>query len=152
MATHQRILIARRAGDGLVHIGALENPSERIRLFQSNDIQLEQHVTTRPTPHSQRIVAGLKRRFETAALDVAGPWFIVDYDRAIAALTEYDLDTGDRLARDDLKLATPVSVEGVGEGVITGFALCGRIEVSIARYPKGVLTTYAPASRVHALS
>jgi hypothetical protein len=69
----------------------------------------------------------------------------------LAALGEYDLETGDRMSDEGLALAQSVFVDGTGQGVVTGFSACGRVEVSIARYPRGVLTTYAPRGMVHPL-
>jgi hypothetical protein len=85
----------------------------------------------------------LKRRFSLAAMDRDWPWYVVEYQRALAALGEYDLESASAW-RGRSRLGQAVFVDGMGEGVVTGFAECGRIEVSIARYPRGVLTTYAP--------
>src|SRR5690349_12207286 len=96
MTTHQRILIAQRAGDGLVHVGALEEPAERIRLLQTYGVEIDAHTCTRPTPFARQIVTNVKRRFELAALDERGPWFVVEYSRLVRAVGEYDLETGER--------------------------------------------------------
>jgi hypothetical protein len=144
---HPRILVVRRAGDGLVHIGALCSPEERIQLLQSYGVPIDTHVATRPTPHAQRIVANLKRRFSSAALDVSGPWFLVEYERVLRAVGEYDLDTGERVASDEIALHNTVWVDGFGCGKVTGFAPCGRVEVTFNR-TLTALVTQAPRNRV----
>lgn len=146
----QRIAVVRRSGDGLVQIAAVTDVAANLQLLQSFGVEIDAHLATRCTPHARRILQDLRRRFAREAVD-KGPWFAADFFEVRVALAEYDLASGDRIRDDRVALAKPVWVDGVGEGVVTGFSGCGRIEVSIARFPRGVLTTLAPASQVHAL-
>ncbi len=144
----QRLLVAKRAGDGLVHIGATDHPFERLQLLQANGVELEQHFVTRATQHACRILLDLSIRFRARAVDPQGPWYVIDYAKALAALGEYDLDTGERVGAGAIRLHSTVSVEGLGIGKVTGFSLCGRVEVTYARSRHAALITYAPASMV----
>lgn len=149
-----RILVARRAHDGLVYVGALVAPTERLALLTGQGVEIAEHATTRPTPHAHNVVQNLKRRFARASLapmDGAGPWFVVEYGRMLAALGEYDLETGKRVAAEGVPLKAKVHVEGIGEGVVTGFGMCGRIEVLISRAKGVMMQTLAPAKMVTVL-
>jgi hypothetical protein len=151
MTSDARILIARRAPDGLVYLGALESPAERIRLLQENGVDVEQHLVTRPTPHARLIAQRLKRRFARASIEGCGPWFAVEYSRAIAALGEFDLETGERVASERVGLGASVDVDGAGTGRVTGFASCGRIEITVDRFKPASMVVYAPAGLVRPL-
>lgn len=145
-----RIAIVRRAGDGLIQIAAVSDVAANLRLLQSFGVEIDAQTATHPARHARSIVAALRARFHRAAID-GGPWYAIEFFEAREALAEYDLDSGERHRAPGLELARPVRVDGIGEGLVTGFSACGRVQVSINRFPRGVLTTLAPANQVHAL-
>jgi hypothetical protein len=154
MQPQPKILIARRDPDGLVYLGALVAPEARLCLLRSQDVEIAEHHTTRSTPHARRIVDDLKKRFARSSygMEFAGPWFVEEYPNMLAAVGEYDLATGERISCERVKLHETVMVDGVGPGVVTGFHVSGRIEVTSKRYPRGMFVTLAPAASVRALA
>jgi hypothetical protein len=147
MNPQQRILVVRRAGDGLVQIAAVTDVAANIQLAQSFGVQIDGRLETRPGRAVRSVVEQLHRRYRRAGID-GGPWFAVDFWDARDAVAEYDLDTGERIAAHALGLNDTVWVEGTGYGKVTGFTSCGRVEVTHLRTKLASLVVCAPKNLV----
>jgi hypothetical protein len=105
-------------------------------------------VDVRPCARAARLVNGLADRFEASitARNVERFWSAADFEEIIAALEEYDLETGALKERAGIKLHDAVYVTNLGRGVVTGFSNTGRIMVRLDR-PKAHAQACAIAPR-----
>jgi len=152
MIPTSRILLAAREGDGLTHIGCVQDPKARLQLLQAYGVEIARAEVFGPTRHAPEIAQALKRRFTAAALEPGGPWFAVEFAQAREALVEYDLASGRRSSLGPMAVGSAVRVAGFGAGTVTGFSACGRVAVAINRVTHAALNVLAPASQVEALS
>jgi hypothetical protein len=75
-------------------------------------------------------------------------WYLVDFDQAVDALAEYDLETGARVRGAALKVRDRVYVSAAGRGVVEGFTACGRVTVRMETNPLTARVVHAPRSLV----
>lgn len=113
------IIVAGR-GDSKVLVLGTANAANRLSFIaQASPLELE--VTALETEHYRVIEADLVARFRAYADDCYGHWLQSEHADVLAALGEYDLDTGARIRCGNLKIGDRAFVKGVGKGQITGF-------------------------------
>lgn len=142
MQHEYRILIAEQA-NGLVHIGAIDQPHARLELLQAFGATINRKHITERSPHALAVAAALRSGFATQLLERGGPWYVAEYREVMAALDQWDLTDGIRVGTKRLSLGTKVNVPEIGEGTVIGFEMSGRVSVAIDRAPRGMLTVLA---------
>lgn len=141
-----RVALVRRAGDGLVQVAAVTDVAANLQLLQSFGVEIDARMATKPGRRARAVVDALRQRFRHAC--TGGPWYAIDFFDARTAITEYDLETGERIASREIGLHSTVHVDGMGVGKVTGFSGCGRVEVTFNHLRYTSLVTLAPRSQV----
>lgn len=113
------ILVVGR-GDSKVLVLGTANAGNRLG-FVAQASPLELDVTALETEHYREIERDLIVRFGAYRDDGYGHWLQAEYGQVVAALNEYDLDTGARIRSGTLKIGDRVFVPTIGKGEITGF-------------------------------
>lgn len=107
-------------GDSKVLVLGTANAGNRLSLIaQSSPLELE--VKALETEHYREIEHDLIARFGAYRDDGYGHWLQTEYQSVLAALDEYDLNTGARIRSGALKIGDRAYVPGLGKGQVTGF-------------------------------
>jgi hypothetical protein len=127
------ILVVGR-GDSKVLVLGTANAGNRLS-FISQASPLELDVTALETEHYREIERDLVARFSAYRDDGYGHWLQTEYNCVVAALNEYDLETGARIRSGDLKIGDRAFVPGIGKGEVTGFMTGLRPRAWACRQP-----------------
>lgn len=87
-------------------------------------------IEVRASAAAEKIVRHLRSLFAVANVPSSRmPWYLVDYQQAVAALDGVNLQTGEPLS--GLELNAPVYVRDQGRGHVFGFTRSGQIVVRL---------------------
>lgn len=104
-------------GDGKTLVLGTDNAVNRLHLIHGAS-SLEHEVRAFRTDHFARIVAAIASQFALLADDAFGSWFHVDGSAIVAAIEEFNLETGERVSAGPFKVGARAWIKSVGPGVI----------------------------------
>lgn len=131
------VLVIER-GDGKVLVLGTDNAPNRLIAINSWS-PLEHFLHAFRTDHYAQIVSALQYRFGQWSLDCFGIWFHIDAREILAAIAEFDLETGERKRVGLLQLQGPVWVKGIGAGTIAHIDATTGGAIVRLREPRGAL-------------
>lgn len=125
------VVIVSREQDSAVGLFYTRDPMNWLSALASHGPLRD--VEVRPARAAAQVVERLRGHFSlTHLVGAALPWYQVDFEQAIAALSAVNLDTGAELIR--CGVGDPVSVRGE-RGKVIGYTRGGEIVVKIDRAP-----------------
>jgi hypothetical protein len=92
-------------------------------------------VEIRACPYAPRVIDGVGRRLSPSidSQSAGSFWSRADFEEILAAVDEYDLATGRRIANAGVKVGDPVHVAKHGRGRVKSMSHAGLINVALDR-------------------
>lgn len=132
------VVLVKRVSDGLVGIVYTRAPMDWL-VIVSHDTPLAE-TEVRISPAAERIVSALRARFEIAhEPKELMPWFLIAFEQAVAALSEFNLRTGAPWLTIELHSAV-YHIAAQARGVVVGKMAGGSFAVRLdGRIPNTIM-------------
>jgi hypothetical protein len=139
-------VVVMERSDGYIGFASTRAPREL--LIAANKEAIIERTEVRPVMHSESVVEQLCGGFE---FDPGNRWGVIDFERAIVELDNFDPLTGRRWRLDYFVAGDRVWVKDLGKGVIKGFTLDGRFDIELENAQGAVKRVNPPRSLVKPL-